>query len=119
MTGNEHSPSIAMGHPRPEALATCAGSLLATSPPVPVTDPPTERKANQPRWLSVDQIRKQQRMRRETVLAAMLSGELPFEQRGRIRYARECDVRAWEEKRLKRRPAPRLCEIHPDLLRYV
>ena len=54
-----------------------------------------------------------------SVLAAMLSVELPFEQRGRIRYARECDVRAWEEKRLKRGPAPRLCEIHPDLLRYV
>lgn len=58
-------------------------------------------------------------MRRETVLAAMLSGELPYEQRGRIRYARECDVRAWEAKRLKRGPTPRLCEIHPDLLRYV
>ena len=35
------------------------------------------------RWLSVEQIRKMERMRRETVLAAMRSGELPFEQRGR------------------------------------
>jgi hypothetical protein len=40
-----------------------------------------------PRWVSVEQIRKQPRMRRETVVAAMLSGELPYEQRGRIRYA--------------------------------
>ncbi|MEQ8212172.1 MAG: hypothetical protein RH917_20400 [Lacipirellulaceae bacterium] len=52
------------------------------------------------RWLSVEQIRKQQRMRRETVVAAMLSGALPFEQRGRIRYARVSDVEAWEESRL-------------------
>ena len=34
------------------------------------------------RWLSVEQIRKQQRMRRETVVAAMQSGQLPYEQRG-------------------------------------
>jgi len=119
MTGDMHSPRISTGHLRPEALATRVGPVLATSLPIPITYPPTEREANQPRWLSVDQIRKQQRMRRETVLGAMLSGELPFEQRGRIRYARECDVRAWEEKRLKRGPAPRRCEIHPDLLRYV
>lgn len=52
------------------------------------------------RWLSVEQIRKQQRMRRETVIAAMLSGALPFEQRGRIRYARVTDVEAWEKSRL-------------------
>jgi hypothetical protein len=32
--------------------------------------------------MSVNQIRKQQRMRRETVVAAMLPGELPDEQRG-------------------------------------
>jgi len=44
------------------------------------------------RWLTVADIRKQQRMRRETVINAMLSGELPYEQRGRIRYARRCDV---------------------------
>ena len=29
------------------------------------------------RWLTVEDIRKQQRMRRETVIAAMLAGELP------------------------------------------
>ena len=55
---------------------------------------------NAVRWLTVEQIRKQQRMRRERVLEAMLSGELPYEQRGRIRYARVCDVQAWEERRL-------------------
>ncbi len=72
-----------------------------------------------PRWLSTEQIRKQQRMRRQTVITAMLAGELPYEQRGRIRYARDCDVRAWEEKRLKRGPAPRYCEIHADLRRFL
>ena len=44
------------------------------------------------RWLTVEDIRKQQRMRRETVITAMLTGELPYEQRGRIRYARFTDV---------------------------
>ena len=73
----------------------------------------------EPRWLSVNQIRKQQRMRRETVVAAMLNGELPFEQRGRIRYARTSDVRAWEERRLKRPPEARKVCIHPDLLEFV
>ena len=54
------------------------------------------------RWLTVEDIRKQQRMRREAVVAAMLAGELPYEQRGRIRYARITDVEAWEESRLIR-----------------
>ena len=52
------------------------------------------------RWMTVEQIRKQQRMRRERVVEAMLCGELAFEQRGRIRYARACDVEAWEQRRL-------------------
>lgn len=51
-------------------------------------------------WLSVNQIRRMQRMRRQTVIDAMDSGELPFEQRGRIRYARLSDVLLWEERRL-------------------
>lgn len=68
-----------------------------------------------PRWLSVDQIRKMQRCRKEAVLDAMHRGELPFEQRGRIRYARLSDVIAWEERRLARdRPAVRGL-VHPDL----
>lgn len=68
------------------------------------------------RWMTVDQIRKQQRMRRERVLAAMFSGELPYEQRGRIRYARVCDVEAWELRRLNYNPEPTKFEIDPDLL---
>lgn len=71
------------------------------------------------RWLSVNQIRKQQRMRRETVVAAMLSGELPFEQRGRIRYARLSDVLAWEERRLSKPPEAREVWIHPDLREFL
>ena len=66
-------------------------------------------------WLSVEQIRKNQRMRRETVVAAMLSGELPYEQRGRIRYARLTDVLAWEERRLQPKPDASKRRIHPDL----
>lgn len=68
-----------------------------------------------PRWLSVDQIRKMQRMRRERVVEAMLGGELPFEQRGRIRYARLSDVIAWEERRLKPQDEPLAGLVHPDL----
>lgn len=71
--------------------------------------------ANATVWLTVEQIRKMQRMRRERVIEAMSSGELPYERRGRIRYARLSDVKAWEESRLIRRPdaAPRV--IHRDL----
>lgn len=68
-----------------------------------------------PRWLTVDQIRKMQRMRRERVVEAMLSGELPYEQRGRIRYARLPDVLAWEERRLAPEEQPLAGLVHPDL----
>ena len=71
------------------------------------------------RWLTVEQIRKQQRMRRETVVAAMLSGELLYEQRGRIRYARVSDVEAWEERRLKRDENLVTLMIHPDLAEFA
>lgn len=77
------------------------------------------RQESAPRWLSLDQIRKQQRMRRETVLAAMLSGDLPYEQRGRIRYARVSDVCAWEEKRLAGARPTSPVEIHPELLEFI
>lgn len=72
-----------------------------------------------PRWLSVDQIRKLQRCRRETVVEAMHNGELPFEQRGRIRYARLSDVIAWEERRLRPDAEPVRGLIHPDLEEFV
>lgn len=119
MAGHAKSPTVGYGLSRPPTRITRHSPLHLAPSPTPDPQTPAGEHVAPPRWLSVDQIRKQQRMRRETVLAAMLSGELPFEQRGRIRYARECDVRAWEEKRLKRGPATRLCEIHPDLLRYV
>ena len=66
-------------------------------------------------WLSLDQIRRMQRMRRETVLAAMESGELPYERRGRIRYARLSDVLVWEERRLTQPVPPSRRTIHPSL----
>lgn len=71
------------------------------------------------RWLSVNEIRKMQRMRRTTVIAAMEAGELPFEQRGRIRYARLADVLVWEESRLSRPVALSHRPIHPDLADLV
>lgn len=85
-------------------------SLHATAAPTPSR--PAE---SLPHWLSVDQIRKMQRMRRETVVDAMLSGELPFEQRGRIRYARLSDVVAWEERRCRPHHEPVRGLVHPDL----
>ena len=66
-------------------------------------------------WLSVNQIRRMQRMRRQAVLEAMNSGELPFEQRGRIRYARLSDVLLWEERRLAGVTTPSKRRIHPCL----
>jgi hypothetical protein len=73
-----------------------------------------------PRWLSVEQVRKMQRMRRGTVIRAMQRGELRFEQRGRIRYARLSDVLAWEERRLKKEAEPpRRHLVHPDLAGLV
>lgn len=71
-----------------------------------------------PCWRSVEQIRSQQRMRRETVVAAMLSRELRYEQRGRIRYARASDVKAREECRLANRWPTSPVEIHPALLEF-
>lgn len=66
-------------------------------------------------WLSLEQIRKMQRMRRATVVEAMNSGELPFEQRGRIRYARLSDVLLWEERRLAGVYTASSRPVHPDL----
>lgn len=70
-------------------------------------------------WLTVEQIRRQQRMRRETVIAAMLSGQLPYEQRGRIRYARKCDVEAWELSRLNQRGEMAKTRVHEALAHLV
>lgn len=72
-----------------------------------------------PRWLSLNQIHKMQRCRREAVIEAMQRGELPFEQRGRIRYARLSDVIAWEERRLRPDIEPVRGLIHPELEEFV
>ena len=78
------------------------------------------REGNQEsRWLSVEQIRKQQRCRRSVVITAMDSGELPYEQRGRIRYARICDVQAWEQARLTKPQPTSPRQIHPDLAQFL
>lgn len=71
------------------------------------------------RWLTVEEIRKQQRMRRDAVVAAMLAGDLPYEQRGRIRYARVTDVQAWEDSRLSREKMPKRLLVHPDLAEFA
>ena len=63
------------------------------------------------RWLTVEDIRKQQRMRRDVVVAAMLAGDLPYEQRGRIRYARITDVQAWEDSRYAATKVPSACSF--------
>lgn len=69
----------------------------------------------------MEDIRKQQRMRREAVIAAMLAGVLPYEQRGRIRYARVCDVEAWEMSRLREKSNsdPSRMLIHPDRVEFT
>jgi len=79
----------------------------------------TMAPADLPRWLSLNQIHKMQRCRRETVIEAMQRGELPFEQRGRIRYARLSDVIAWEERRLRPDIEPVRGLIHPELEEFV
>jgi len=56
-----------------------------------------------------------QRMRRSAVIQAMEAGELPFERRGRIRYARLADVFVWEERRLTQPALPSNRRIDPDL----
>lgn len=72
------------------------------------------------RWLTVEDIRKQQRMRREAVVAAMLAGELPYEQRGRVRYARVSDVEAWEASRIRAAGSPTTALLlHPDLAEFA
>ncbi len=48
----------------------------------------------------------------------MLAGDLPYERRGRIRYARVSDVVAWEEARLRREQKPMTLLIHPDLAEF-
>lgn len=94
-----------MGTPK-----ACATNCSATTTPVSSTFS---------YWLSVEQIRKMQRMRRTSVIAALEAGELPFERRGRIRYARLSDVLLWEERRLSHPVAYSTLPIDPDLARFI
>lgn len=72
------------------------------------------------RWLSCEEIRKMQRCRRSVVLDAMNTGQLPYEQRGRIRYARTVDVEKWEESRLRAAgQSTASVAIHADLLQFT
>jgi DNA-binding transcriptional ArsR family regulator len=84
-----------------------------------VSEKTDEAQGTLSRWLSVNQIRKMQRMRRTTVVAAMEAGELPFERRGRIRFARLSDVLIWEERRLSREVALSTRSIRPDLVDFA
>ena len=90
-----------------------------TTRPLESENPLDTASAPIPRWLSVEQIRKLQRCRRERVIEAMESGNLPFERRGRIRYARLSDVIAWEEARLRTDYTPVRGLIHPDLADFA
>lgn len=120
MSSNDLHPSHPVGSVEP----TACGSISLDSelfpnrkrPPFAAHAPPaTGAQSELPRWLTVDQIRKMQRMRRERVLEAMLTGELPYERRGRIRYARLSDVIAWEERRLAPEEHPLAGLVHPEL----
>ena len=71
------------------------------------------------RWLSCEQIRKSQRCRRQVVIDAMESGALPYEQRGRVRYARVCDIEKWELSRLRGAGTTAAVKIHSDLAMFA
>jgi hypothetical protein len=49
----------------------------------------------------------------------MLAGELPYEQRGRIRYARITNVQAWEDSRIRREKMPNRLLVQPDLAEFA
>lgn len=66
-------------------------------------------------WLSTDQIRKRLRVRSSAVVAAMQAGDLRYEQRGKRRYARLCDVKAWEQSRLTEDKTPKKMKMHSAL----
>lgn len=80
---------------------------------------PNLADATLPRWLTVDQVRKLERCRRERVLEAIHLGELACEKRGRVRYIRLSDVIAWEERRLKSREERISGLVHPDLADFA
>lgn len=114
-------------NPKSQSLASGQGIHAAENPldtpfldgherkPIERRGPPELQQQSFSHWLSVDQIRRMQRMRRQTVVDAMNDGLLPFEQRGRIRYARLSDVLAWEEHRLSHNSSLTTFQLDPDL----
>jgi len=92
---------------------------LFSNKPKPQGQARQDNTASGARWLSLEQIRKQQRCRRSVVIAAMESGDLPYERRGRIRYARVCDVEAWEQSRLTTPQPSAPGTVHPDLAEFL
>lgn len=102
-------------HQPPQAAATNPLDTCFFEPHEPANANSQPGEGPFTRWLSLEQIRKMQRMRRQTVIAAMESGELPYERRGRIRYARLSDVLLWEERRLAGEAPPSTHRIDPDL----
>ena len=102
-------------HQPPHAVASNPLDTCFFEPQAVTPAPQQSNEGAFTRWLSLEQIRKMQRMRRETVIAAMESGELPYERRGRIRYARLSDVLLWEERRLAGEAPPSTHRIDPDL----
>ena len=109
--------------PPPELLPPPEGTY-----PTPIHPGPIPRSRRQPRqkdqhnesgWLSTDQIRQRVRVRREVVKAAMDGGELPYEQRGRGRYARLSDVEEWEKQRLRKPGESEPLSIDPDLAKFA
>ena len=67
-------------------------------------------------WLTVEGIRKRLRCRRQRVIAAMDSGQLKFEQRGRIRYSPEWAVQEWERSLVKSTDKVRTLTIPAEFL---
>lgn len=108
--GNGNAP-----HHPPQAVASNPLDTCFFEPQPEPQAPQQSSEGPFTRWLSLEQIRKMQRMRRQAVITAMESGELPYERRGRIRYARLSDVLLWEERRLAGEAPPSMHRIDPDL----
>ena len=72
------------------------------------------------RWVSCEEIRKMEHCRRQRVIDAMDSGELPYELRGRARYSRMDHVEKWELDRLRATgKRTNSIKIRPDLLQFA